>query len=89
MRTRIWVTVTSGNGGLPVLVDDDLQPIGLPLRYVMDRVYFNKAWRNIESIRAPHGLEFPLGVLTQAPCRPYALTAVHHTTLELPEARFL
>jgi integrase len=49
MRTRIWVTVLSNNGRLPILVDEDLQPLHLPLRYVVDRLYFDEAWRSIEN----------------------------------------
>jgi integrase len=49
MMTRIRIAMTSNDGRLPVLVDDRMQPLPLPLRYVMDGLYLNEAWRSIEN----------------------------------------
>ncbi len=48
-KKRIWIAVTSANGRLPILIDGDLQPLLLPLRYVMDGIYFKEAWRSVEN----------------------------------------
>ena len=49
MKTRIRIAIMSNDGRLPVLVDDRMQPLHLPLRYVMDGLYLNEAWRSIEN----------------------------------------